>query len=262
MEGKVIRLSRLFGGSPRLLIVPMDHGVTLGAVGGLRNIKSVVRAVTAGGANAVVVHKGIAAEIAGELSAEPHAELIVHLSASTRLAPDPNRKVLVSSVEQALQLGATAVSVHVNLGSAAEPKMLRDLGRVGEECRRWGTPLLAMMYVRDGNPAHEHDPERLAHAARVAEELGADLVKVNYTGAPDTFAGVVSGVRIPVVIAGGAKTSEVTEFLAAVHGAVRAGARGVAIGRNIFEDPDPRNLTALVRQVLDGADPSAEPARG
>ena len=60
-----------------------------------------------------------------------------------------------------------------------------------------------MMYVRDGAKESEYDPKKVAHAARVAEELGADIVKVNYTGSIESFARVVSGVKIPVVIAGG-----------------------------------------------------------
>ncbi len=250
MEGKQIRLNRLFKHSDRLFVVPMDHGVTLGAVGGLTDVRRVVRAVSAGGADAVVVHKGIARQIGPGLKGGD-CELIVHLSGSTSLAPDPNRKELVASPEQAVQLGATAVSVHVNLAGPAEPDMLRDLGRVSEQCQAWGMPLLAMMYVRDGSRESEYDPVKVAHAARVAEELGADIVKVNYTGSVEAFSRVVSATALPVIIAGGPKTGSTADLLLTIRDAVRAGARGVAIGRNIFEDRDPAGLSALVRRLLD-----------
>lgn len=250
MEGKQLRLDRLFKRSGRCLLVPMDHGVTLGAVGGLKEIRQVVRGVKAGGADGVVVHKGIARQVIPDLQGGG-CELILHLSASTALARDPLRKELVAWPEEAIQLGATAVSVHVNLGSPAEAEMLRDLGRVAAECQSWGLPLLAMAYVRDGSKESEFDPDKIAHAARVAEELGADVVKVNYTGSPESFARVVSSVSLPVVIAGGAKTSSPGELLHAVSGALRAGAKGVAVGRYIFDDPDPERMTRALRRLLD-----------
>ncbi|MDI6870498.1 MAG: 2-amino-3,7-dideoxy-D-threo-hept-6-ulosonate synthase [Bacillota bacterium] len=250
MEGRQIRLNRLFKRSDRLFIVPMDHGVTIGAVGGLKDMHRVVQAVSAGGADAIVVHKGIARRIGPALKGGD-CELIVHLSGSTALGPAPNRKELVASPEHAVQLGATAVSVHVNLGDPAEPEMLRDLGRVSEQCQSWGMPLLAMMYVRDGSKESEFHPGKVAHAARIAEELGADIVKVNYTGSVETFSGVVSAVSIPVIIAGGPKAGSLRDLLLMIRDAVRAGARGVAIGRNIFEDQNPAGLSALVRRILD-----------
>lgn len=250
MEGKELRLNRLFRHGGRLFVVPLDHGVSIGAVGGLKDVGRIVRAVGAGGADAVAVHKGIARQIGPELTSGG-CELIVHLSGSTSLSPEPNRKELVTSTEHAIQLGATAVSVHVNLGDPAEHVMLRDLGLVAEECQSWGMPLLAMMYVRDGSRGSEFNPAKLAHAARVAEELGADLVKVNYTGSVESFAEVASAVHLPVIIAGGPKASSVTDLLIAVRDAVRAGASGVAAGRNIFQDEDPERLTRLVRSLLD-----------
>ena len=134
-------------------------------------------------------------------------ELIIHLSASTALASgaQSTRKELVSTVEQAIRLGATGISTHVNLGSDFEADQLKDMGLVAEECDKWGMPLLAMMYVRDGSREHEFDGSKIAHAARVAEELGADLVKVNYSGSEKSFKEVINGVKIPVLIAGGEK---------------------------------------------------------
>ena len=248
MTGKEVRLKRLFRHSDRLLVVPLDHGVSIGPVPGLKGIDRTVDQVVKGGADAVVVHKGLARYVAPLVK---ECELIVHLSASTDLAPDPNRKELVATPKFAARLGASAVSTHVNLGSSDESMMLKDLGKAAESCELLGLPLLAMMYVRDGNKESEYDPEKLAHAARVAEELGADIVKVNYTGSLDTFTDVVSGVKIPVVIAGGPKTNSVRDLLRTIRDAVTAGAQGVALGRNIFQQDDPRAMTYVVRQVLD-----------
>lgn len=249
MQGKEIRIKRLFKRSLRTFIVPMDHGVTAGPIEGLVQVDKAVKAAAGGGADAVIVHKGLARRIA-EFLEPAGCELIVHLSASTALSPDPNRKELVSSVEHAIRLGATAVSAHVNLGGDYEPQMLKGLGRIAEKCDFWGMPLLAMMYVRDGT-GDEYNPVKIGHAARIAEELGADIVKVNYTGSQETFAGVAGSVKIPVVIAGGPKMGSTAELLAMISDAVRAGARGVAIGRNVFQDRHPAVLARAIRHVLD-----------
>jgi predicted phospho-2-dehydro-3-deoxyheptonate aldolase len=250
MSGKETRLKRLYRHSNRLFIVAMDHGITLGPVDGLVDIRHAVQSVFAGNADAVVVHKGLVRYI-DELLTPETGELIVHLSASTSLSPDSDRKEVVCSVEQAIRLGATAISVHVNLGARHEAEMLKDLGRVAEECDLWGMPLLAMMYVRDGSKESEYDPAKIKHAARVAEELGVDIVKVNYTGSPETFAEVASAVKIPVVIAGGQKMSSDEDVLAMIRDAVQAGASGVSIGRNVFQHPNPAEFSKAIRQILD-----------
>lgn len=255
MTGKAIRLSRLFGRSGQLFAVPMDHGVSAGPITGLINIRQTVKHVLEGGADAVIVHKGLVGAVAPCLNSGS-CELIIHLSASTSLAPDANQKELVSSVEHAIRLGATAVSTHTNLAARGEAAMLKDLGKVGEECEKWGMPLLAMMYVRDGNKESEYDPAKLKHAARVAEELGADIVKINYTGKAGTFAEVVQSVNVPVIIAGGPKLDSTHDLLVMISDALKAGAKGVAIGRNVFQHQSPFRLSQAIRRVLN-ENPSA-----
>lgn len=228
----------------------MDHGVSSGLINGLQNISASIQAVTAGGADAVILHKGLAKQMNGVF--DPTAcELIVHLSASTGLSPNPNRKGIVSSVPYAIRLGATAVSVHVNLGERFESEMLKDLGKIAEECDFWEIPLLAMMYVRDGQKDSEYDPKKIGHAARVAEEMGVDMVKVNYTGTPESFATVCNSIKIPVLIAGGPKMESSQELKKMVQDAVAAGASGVSIGRNIFQNPNPTLLVKEIRRILD-----------
>ncbi len=233
-------------------MIPMDHGITLGPITGLANIDETVKEVFKGGADAVVVHKGLVRYLTDSIG-NNEGELIVHLSASTALARESQmtRKELVSTVEQAIRLGATAISTHVNLGSDFEADQLRDMGLVAEECDKWGMPLLAMMYVRDGSKEHEFDGARIAHAARVAEELGADIVKVNYSGSVDSFKQVVQGVKIPVLIAGGDRVNSEQDLLEMIKESVQAGGNGVSIGRNVFQNEDPATLTKKIRQILD-----------
>ena len=128
--------------------------------------------------------------------------------------------------------------------------MLKDLGQVAEQCCRWGIPLLSMMYVRDGSKESEYDPGKIRHAARAAEELGADIIKVNYTGSAADFIEITQSVKVPVIIAGGPKMNSTLELLTMVSEAVGAGARGVAIGRNVFQHSQPLLLCKAIRQIL------------
>lgn len=249
MIGKSIRMERIINReSKRTVIIPMDHGVTLGPIPGLQNMREAVGNVVEGGANAVILHKGMVK--AGYRGGGKDIGLIIHLSASTTLGPDSNAKVQVCTVKEAVQLGADAVSVHVNLGAASENEMLATLGYVGKECQEFGMPLIAMMYTRGENIENEFDVKYVKHAARVGAELGADMVKVNYTGSPETFREVVAGSPIPVVIAGGEKVETDIQLLEMIDGALKGGAAGVSIGRNAFQHRDPVKIVRAISKMV------------
>ena len=258
--GKRIRMERIVDRkSGRSVIVPMDHGVTSGPIYGLTDMKRAVNAVAEGGANAVLLHKGIV--IAGHRGYGKDIGLIIHLSASTSLGPDPLNKVTVATVEEALRLGADAVSMHVNVGAENEADMLAELGETAMVCEEWGMPFLAMMYPRGEKVKSEHDVEMVKHVARIGAELGADVIKTNYTGDPDTFKDVISSCPVPVIIAGGPKANTDAEVLKMVEDAISAGASGVSIGRNVFQHKNPADMTiALSKIVHEGV--SAEEAMG
>jgi len=251
--GKRIRLERIIDRkSRRTVIVPMDHGLSMGPIAGLEDMAAIINKVAEGGADAVVLHKGIVR--AGHRGYGKDVGLIIHLSGSTALGPDPNSKVPVASVEEAVSLGADAVSVHVNVGAANEQDQLRTLGEVAETCATWGIPLLAMMYPRGPKVKNQHDPELVAHAARVGAELGVDIVKTVYTGDPNTFKKVVRGCPVPIVIAGGPKMETAEDVLKIAYEAMRVGAIGTSIGRNIFQHKNPTAMIkALTRIVHENA---------
>jgi fructose-bisphosphate aldolase/2-amino-3,7-dideoxy-D-threo-hept-6-ulosonate synthase len=253
--GKRIRLERIVNRkSGKTILVPMDHGLTIGTVAGLENIPLIINKIANGGANGVVLHSGIAlaghrgsAQLKGN---ELDIGLIIHLNGSTTLSPHTNRKVMVCSVEEALRLGADAVSLHINIGAEEEPEMLEQMGNVTQKCRYWGMPLIAMMYPRGPNIKNPNDPTVVNIAARAGAELGADIVKTIYTGDIDSFATIVKGCPVPIVIAGGPKMDTKRELLQMVWEAMQAGCMGVAIGRNIFQDPDPTLLLRTMAKII------------
>lgn len=252
--GTQARLERI-GTDGRYVIIPMDHGITLGAVDGLVDIETTIEAVTTGGADAVLTQKGIAPRV------HPHRHgsgYVVHLNGSTVLGPDSNDKRVTAKVEEAISVGADAVSFHINVGSDYEPAQIEDLAQITATAGRYGIPVLAMAYARGVNlPGDdpEHDAEHLGHAVRLAEELGADLVKTAYSGGPESFARVTESTRLPVLIAGGEPAGDLAT-LQAVSDAIDAGAAGVSIGRTVFQHDDPAALTRAVSAIVhDGQSP-------
>ena len=246
--GKEVRKERIMNRETgKTVIVPMDHGVTVGPIKGLIDLPKTVDLVAKGGANAVVEHVGMVGQ--GHRRYGRDIGLIVHLSGSTTLSPDPNRKVLVCSVERAVRMGADAISIHVNIGAENEGEMLEAFGEVAEGADYWGMPLLAMVYPRGPKVDNEKDVANVKIAARVGAELGADIVKVPYTGSPKTFKEVVEGCPIPVVIAGGSKLSD-EDTLKMVEGAVKAGAAGLSMGRNAFQHEKPVRLVSAACAIV------------
>jgi fructose-bisphosphate aldolase / 2-amino-3,7-dideoxy-D-threo-hept-6-ulosonate synthase len=244
-EGKTRRLKRIFQKDNRTVIVPMDHGVTVGPIMGITNMQTITDKLIKGKVDAILVHKGIAKRIDID-----DAGLIVMLSGMSTLSPNVNAKVQVCSVQEALKLGADAVSVHVNVGAQDEDKMLANLGKVSEECDAFGIPLLAMMYPRGPKIANEHALEVVAHAARIGAELGADIIKTNYTGSIDSFKQVTESCPAPVVIAGGPKCKSPQEVLQTTFDALQAGASGLSIGRNVFQAENPTAIAKALSAIV------------
>jgi predicted phospho-2-dehydro-3-deoxyheptonate aldolase len=246
MAANSLRTSRLSTGG-RWVMVPLDHGISMGPVAGLADVRPALRAAADGGATCVTLHKGLVgltAEVADRLG------ILLHLSASSDSAPDPQDKRLVATVEEALRLGCDGVSIHVNVGSLTEARQVEDAGRVATACNDWGVPLVTMAYPRGPKVVNPHDPVLLAHAARLAAELGADAVKVPYSGSTDTFRDVVQGCPVPVLVAGGPRKGSFDALIADLKGARKAGAAGASIGRNVFQHPDPQAAVAAVAAVF------------
>ncbi|MFX1388456.1 MAG: 2-amino-3,7-dideoxy-D-threo-hept-6-ulosonate synthase [Promethearchaeota archaeon] len=248
--GKSIRIERIIDRkSKRTIIIPMDHGLTMGTIKGLENVAEMVDKVALGGANAVLMHSGMVG--AGHRKYGKDIGLIIHLSGATDLSPDPNRKVLVCSVERAIKMGADGVSIHINIGADEEPEMLQDASKVVEASREWGIPLIAMMYPRGRKIQDENDADVVNIAVRAGVELGADIVKTNYTGDIDSFKEIVNGVKhIPIIIAGGPKMDTISDLIHMVYDSIQAGGAGVAFGRNIFQAKDPTSLVSAISKIV------------
>jgi len=243
--GKQVRMERITRNG-RMLCIPMDHSFTIGPVAGLENPEEIIGKVARGGATSFLVHKGIIKS----LSKPASIGMIMHVSASTSLSPFPNRKLVNSSVREALRLGADAVSVHINMGSKEEAEMLEQLGMVADQCDDYQVPFIAMMYPRGENIKDPQDPAVVAHVARVGAESGADIVKTVYTGDVKSFREVVRKCPVPVVLAGGAKVDTDAKVLKLASDVMEAGGMGVTFGRNVFQHRDPTRITRALKKVV------------
>lgn len=239
-----LRLRRFFNPvSGRITLIPLDHGVTLGPIPGLANMRTTITSCLRDSVNGIILHKGSFLQGRDIFCKNSSVNFVMHLSASVSLSPNVNNKVLVASVEEAIRLGADAVSIHVNLGVERDHEMLQTFGRVSDECNQWGIPLIAMMYSKKGTQTHDD----IAIAARVAMEMGADIVKTSYSGDRRAFSGLCSSIGIPVVIAGGEQKTSDRDFFQEIYEALESGVSGIAAGRNVFQHRHPE----LMIQALD-----------
>ena len=249
MLGKKIRMERVMDrNTKKTVMVPLIHGVGMGPIEGIKDIKNSVDTIALGGANAVILHKGVVS--VSHRHSGKDIGLILHLTATSKRG----KQTLVTDVKEAVALGADAVSIRVEIGGQDEEAMLRVLGHVARDASEWGMPLFALMH-----PVNETSEKRhiqgLMRAARIGAEMGVDVVRVPYSGSTDSFGEVVSVCPVPVIGIGGEKKETEKEVLEIVHGVMAAGAHGVSMGRNIFQYRKPGNMIKAISLIVHKGSP-------
>lgn len=240
--GKQIRLNRILGSGWRTLMVPLDDALISGPIGRLSDSAALIDDIINAGCDSVLAFSGSLSLV----SSRVQIGRVLNVTAST-IRTTHTKKVVVSSVERAVRMGADGIAVHVNVGSRFESEMLSTLGTTCQSADRDGMPVVAIMYPRteDGagdnnfdelyaqNPAHFTD--LVSHACRIGQELGADIIKTQYTGTPESFSRVVQcSYPVPILVAGG-KQVEPLLALERAYGVLEAGGSGVSFGRNIHQ---------------------------
>ncbi|WP_437534849.1 hypothetical protein WME79_11595 [Sorangium sp. So ce726] len=247
----------------RGIIVPIDHGLTIGPVEGLDSISQVARWIGHPGITGILAHKGMVERLAsyGLLRG---AGLMIHLNGMTSLAQNPNTKERLTSVEAALRLGADAVSLQLNFDGTNDAHNLSQLGAVVDEAQRFGVPVLTMLYDKVPPEGDQQRLARMRHLMRACVELGTDALKIEAPTQFSHMSQLLTGVveHTAVFMAGGAVRSE-DEVLQLAQEVVAHGATGLCVGRNIFQrESAPAVLTQLQRVVLGAGDaPASEPPR-
>ncbi|MCI8576563.1 MAG: fructose-bisphosphate aldolase [Lachnospiraceae bacterium] len=242
MIGKEVRMNRLIPGEDgKYFGLTVDHAIARGMVKGLDIIDDTIAKMAAGNPNAITMHKGIAEKCFARFA----GKIPLVLKLTTFGVYHYEEDIQVADVEEAVCMGADAVSVGCIVGGDNQNSQLVQLGRITKEAHKYGMPVISHIYPRGNHITRpdQYSVESVTYAARAAAELGVDLVKTNYTGTAESFARVVQAVPTRVAIAGGMKCSNVDEFLQQTRDVMDSGAVGVTYGRFVMHYPD---VTALV----------------
>lgn len=247
--GKKIRLKRILNSqSGKLFIVTIDHPITRGMFPGLVNIEATLEKLVRGGPDALLMHKGIA-----ERFFHPYAgEIPLILKASSFSPFHPAYDTWVTQADEAVRLGADAISMGVILGANRQDEMLRNLGALSRDAVLSGLVLMAHMYPK-GELIKDEDRysvQSLTYSVRAGEELGVDVIKTWYPGDTESFRKVVEVAPGKVVAAGGPKTETDEQLLQMTRGVMDAGALGVAYGRNIWDHQDPPRIIKALKVII------------
>ena len=246
------RRSRLSGADGRTFLLAIDHGLPAGPIPGIERPAELLRRMGSVPFSGLIVNPGLVPFLSNEIP--PEWGLVVHLSAGTLLGFRPTSKVLGSTVEHAISMGADAVSVQISFGAPDEDRMVMDAGHIVDAARSFGLPVLMMAYAAAEPGKLSDDASAAAHAARAAAEIGATLVQTNFAESADGVRTIVRGCPVPVVVAGGPRTIPENAFLDGLRETLRAGAAGIAVGRQVFQAPDPAVAAHRIADVLFGSD--------
>lgn len=233
------RLSRIF--SPKTgktVMLAVDHGYFQGPTTGLRNMKSIAPLVPH--ADCLFVTRGI---LRTSIDPKMNTSICLRVSGGPSILGELSNEDIIVSMEEALRLNASGVGMSIFVGAENEDRTIANLGRLVSEAERYGMPVLAITAV---GKEMVRDARYLGLACRMAAEIGAHFVKTYYC---DGFETVVGGCPVPIVIAGGKKLPE-SDALVMTENAIKAGAMGVDMGRNIFQSDNPAGMIKAVRAIV------------
>ncbi len=246
MTGKSRRMARLFvGEQKRCLLSPLDHGGWLGPVKGIDRPRVIADAVIKGGANALLISPGFFREVSPLIPTS--VGVVLRVSLTGGLSQTGTQETPIASLETALRMDADAIAVSVFFGRDGDIEIYRWLASLVDASQQYDMPVIAEMMPPS---ARFYEPEAIAHAARLGMEIGADVVKTNYSGDAESFKHVVASAPVPIIVAGGPSQGENSSTVDMVRGAVAGGAAGVAIGRRVWQADDPQAVTAQIHQAL------------
>jgi class I fructose-bisphosphate aldolase len=240
--GKHVRLNRLLGPSGRLLAITVDHPITRGNLPGLIDIRTTMRNVVDGGPDAITMQKGIAERIFPEYAGR--AALIMKASAYS--IPYKHDDTQLADVEEAVRLGADAISVGCIVGGPEQAQQLTMLSRVAKEAASMGMPLVAHIYPKGSMIKDQHDAKAVAYAVRCGAEIGVDIIKTLWTGSAESFRSVVEACPSMVALAGGEMGETLEDYLRMTREALDVGLGGVTYGRFVWQHP---HTSAVIRAL-------------
>jgi len=266
-SGKTARMNRLFNPNDgKAVCVAADHGWMSDPTANVINLKNILGQVVAGGADGVLMSFGMAQRLGYMFQGKDKPAILIRAdwmnlprlggaNVSNVLPVINFRKMATSRARDALQMGASAITIYYFIGYSDkfEAINIEQAAVFAQECRKVGLPLIIEPMAVGGMVTGVNIAEILIASARIAAEIGADALKIPYTGDVMTFKQLVDQAKVPVLVLGGAKSDVPRDALELVDEALRAGASGTVFGRNVTKAKDPQkmvqDLCALVHGV-------------
>jgi DhnA family fructose-bisphosphate aldolase class Ia len=256
--GTVRRLGNLFDESGHSVVIAMDHGF-MGRPRGFEDPRGLIKAVIGAQPDGLILTAGMTRHAADLLTGRGAPGIVMAMDQVIHEAENSTGHVEahrpLTSVEEALRLGVDVAKTMLVMGldsRAEQAENIAYLASMSELCRRHEVPLMVEPYLH--GPRVPTDPDAraacLADGARIALEVGADILKLEYTGDKESFRAVVDASPVPVFILGGPKRPTRRETLADVVDAAECGVVGLTIGRNVWQHPDPIRMVAALRTAL------------
>lgn len=264
--GKKVRLNRIFNAQDqRALCVAADHGWMTDPTDNVINLETVLKQVIAGGADALLVSFGTAVRYSHLLKGRGSPALLLRAdwmnlprlgaggaSDSNILPAQKFKRVAAASAEDALSMGASGITIYYFIGYSDEfeAENLENCAWFARACERIGLPLIIEPIATGGMVTGTTGTELLIASARIATEIGADALKIPYTGDIESFARLVKDAQIPVLMLGGARSKTPRDALELVEEGLEAGASGIVFGRNITRAKDPEKMVRDIQQLI------------
>ena len=250
MLGNEVRMSRLVNPkSNKMMAITVDHATSRGIapLTGLHHVQDTIDKIILGRPDAMTLTKGIA-----EHCMWNHAGEVAMLMKISPVAP--TRDTVFGTVDEAIRMGADAVSMGCMTLGDFQGEQFEAIGRVSEECMRKGMPLIGHVYPKGESvkPEDRTAWENIAYCVRSACELGMDIIKTTYTGDPDSMAKVVATVpsTFRIVIQGGDACKTLDDYLQMTREAMDCGVGGVTMGRFVWDYKDVTALVIALRYII------------